>query len=101
MTEAQAQALAQNLASALHRLAMVESRRAVAEYRSQNEPDAAVDAEELNHESVQVCRHLENVLKDVFLGIRLDDRLQSEPGITEAIEGGRVISSYPWQKGKG
>ena len=101
MTESQAQALAQSLASALHQLTVVESRRAVEEYRARHEPDATVDTEVLKLESVQARRDLESVLKVALLEIRLDERKRPEPTLTELVDGDGVSSSYPWQKGKG
>jgi hypothetical protein len=69
MTELQANTRAENLASALHQLALVEAQRAVEEYRARHEPRVTADVDGVKQASVQARRALESVLIKTRLDI--------------------------------
>jgi propanediol dehydratase large subunit len=79
MTEPQAKTLAENLASALHQLALVEAQRAVEEYRARHEPGVVADVEGLKQGSVQARRDLESALTRMLLEITAQPAMNREP----------------------
>jgi propanediol dehydratase large subunit len=99
MTESQAKTIAENLASVLHQLALVESRRAVEEYRARHEPDVQIDIEGLKQASVQARRDTESVLVKVLQEIKAESQKPREAAVSDPTAPGAVEPSYPWRKG--